>query len=291
MHGAVLTDSTNITMMENSFWYPRQGLFLNHTQYILVYHNNFRSRSAALDYQGSSNLWDNGYPDGGNYWSTFTAVDNCSGPNQDVYTGPDGIADTPYVFDFNQDNYPLMNPVQVLTDDPLRADFVAVLSDNPQSSDWTVMNPTWTTMNGYLDGSGVSAQIISTASYPTNRTVQDRAKTITSGDAPWKTAYLIGKYVDFNDKVTLLLETDGTVAVQVWQGSMNHNYVYHNSGLSPYDWHTFKVAFVGNTVYAYVDGTLYITAMDPIFGALGACSVSLASWGPSESQFDSVMIS
>jgi len=37
-------------------------------------------------------------------------VDNCSGPNQDVCPSPDGIGDTPYMFSYNQDNYPLMNP-------------------------------------------------------------------------------------------------------------------------------------------------------------------------------------
>jgi parallel beta-helix repeat protein len=282
IYGAVMTDSGYITLIGNYFSFPRAGLFLNHTRNMLVYHNNFFGRAPATDLQGSNNSWDNGYPDGGNYYSIYRAVDNCSGPNQDVCTGPDGIADTPYLFENNQDNYPFTYPVQKA---------IQVLSNDPKSPDWTVLYPTWTMVNGYLDGAGVSAQIISTASFPSDRTVQDRAKTIASGDAPWKTAYLIGKYVDFYDKVTLLLQTDGTIIVQVWQGSTNHNYVSFNSGLSPYDWHTFALAFMGNTVFAYVDGTLYISATDPIFGALGACQVSLASWGTSESQFDRVMIS
>ena len=55
----------------------------------------------------SVNTWDDGYPSGGNYWSDYTGVDDYSGPNQDQ-PGSDGIGDTPYVIDENnQDNYPL----------------------------------------------------------------------------------------------------------------------------------------------------------------------------------------
>jgi len=97
--------------------------------------------------------------------------------------------------------------------------------------------------------------------------------------------------VDFYDKAYMYIQTDGTVVLAMWQGSTNHGYVYYNSGLSPYVWHTFTLVFSGNTAKAYVDGTLYITATDPILGALGGASIGLASWGPSESQFDSATIS
>jgi hypothetical protein len=55
-------------------------------------------------------VWDNGYPSGGNYWSNYDGTDSYSGPCQNV-TGSDGVGDTPYVIDgSNQDNYPLMTP-------------------------------------------------------------------------------------------------------------------------------------------------------------------------------------
>ncbi len=166
-----------------------------------------------------------------------------------------------------------------------------ILSNTPTSSDWTGQSGTWRVVNGFMDGSGTSPQIRSSATFPSDRTVSVRDVTITSGGSVWKVAYLYGKYVDFNDKLYTYIQTDGTIVLAMWQGSTNHGYVYYNSGLSPYSWHTFKMVISGNTASVYVDGTLYITATDPIIGALGPASVGLASWGTSESQFDSVTIS
>jgi hypothetical protein len=54
--------------------------------------------------QWASNIiWHNGYPDGGNYWSDWTAPDELSGPNQDA-PGSDGIVDLPR----GNDLYPLI---------------------------------------------------------------------------------------------------------------------------------------------------------------------------------------
>ena len=78
-----------------------------------VYHNNFINNSAqALSVlaTGSPNIWDAGYPSGGNYWSDYASVDLFSGRYQNE-TGSDGIGDSPYVIDENNtDQYPLMEP-------------------------------------------------------------------------------------------------------------------------------------------------------------------------------------
>jgi len=59
---------------------------------------------------GYANIWDDGYPSGGNYWSDYTGADLCNGPYQNE-TGSDGIGDSPYIIDENNtDSYPLMNP-------------------------------------------------------------------------------------------------------------------------------------------------------------------------------------
>lgn len=67
-----------------------------------IYHNNFVS-NRQIYVEGSVNIWDHGYPSGGNYWSDYAGVDAKSGIHQNE-TGIDGIGDTAY----EQDNYPLM---------------------------------------------------------------------------------------------------------------------------------------------------------------------------------------
>ena len=76
-----------------------------------IYHNNFVNNANPIVLPWSSvDVWDDGYPSGGNYWSDYTGVDVKSGPNQDQPSS-DGIGDTPYIIDGNnRDNYPLMYP-------------------------------------------------------------------------------------------------------------------------------------------------------------------------------------
>ncbi len=76
-----------------------------------IYHNNFvNNTNQTYIRSGKTSVWDDGYPSGGNYWSDYTGEDLYSGPYQNE-TGSDGIGDTPYVIDENnQDNYPLMHP-------------------------------------------------------------------------------------------------------------------------------------------------------------------------------------
>jgi len=83
----------------------------------LFYHNNFVNNNEYDDY--CSNTWDNGYPDGGNYWDGYTGVDEYSGPDQDQ-PGSDGIGDTPYDIPggYVQDRYPLMLPVETPPNEP-----------------------------------------------------------------------------------------------------------------------------------------------------------------------------
>ena len=61
----------------------------------------------------SKNVWDNGFPLGGNYWENYTGADLYSGVNQTLQ-GSDGIADSPYLlYTSNMDNFPLVNPWQM----------------------------------------------------------------------------------------------------------------------------------------------------------------------------------
>jgi parallel beta-helix repeat protein len=122
----------------------------------IFYHNNFLNNTPQVQIVRSyKNMWHNGYPSGGNYWSDYNGTDFYSGPNQDQLGG-DGIGDTSYVIDENnQDNYPLMNPYALLGD--LNNDGVVNILDisifgkaygsYPGHSRW---NPT-----ADLDGNGV----------------------------------------------------------------------------------------------------------------------------------------
>ena len=84
----------------------------------IIFHNNFINNTRqvqmsplllAIRTNPSVAVWDKGYGVGGNYWSDYlskypnaTEIDNS------------GLGDTPYVIDaYNQDNYPLMRPVDI----------------------------------------------------------------------------------------------------------------------------------------------------------------------------------
>jgi parallel beta-helix repeat protein len=75
-----------------------------------IYHNNFVNNARQVSTYKSLNLWDDGYPSGGNYWSDYTDVDLCYGSYQNQ-TGSDGIWDHPFIIsENNTDRYPLVNP-------------------------------------------------------------------------------------------------------------------------------------------------------------------------------------
>jgi parallel beta-helix repeat protein len=77
------------------------------------YHNDFANNNVHLeggDLAAVPNVWDNGYPQGGNYWDTYHGTDNYSGYYQNE-TESDGIGDTSYqITQTNIDRYPLMTP-------------------------------------------------------------------------------------------------------------------------------------------------------------------------------------
>ena len=116
----------------------------------------------------SVNSWDVTYPVGGNYWSDYTGVDVKSGNNQNA-TGSDGIGDTPYVIDANnEDSYPLMpygSPPAVSIASPANATYavtsVSLSFEVSESTTWVgysldgAVNVTITgdeTLQGLADG-------------------------------------------------------------------------------------------------------------------------------------------
>ena len=79
-----------------------------------IYNNLFIKNNEYQAYDSGINFWDNGYPEGGNYWSDYTGVDLFEGPDQDI-PGSDNIGDTPYNIPggTKKDKYPLVTPDDV----------------------------------------------------------------------------------------------------------------------------------------------------------------------------------
>ena len=104
-YGIYLTGVTNSTVIENTISINCYGMRLYSSSNNSIFHNNFIDN---INYNAQdnrdSNLWDDGYPSGGNYWG-----DDYPGTDGDG----DGIGDEPYGISGGagaQDRYPLMQP-------------------------------------------------------------------------------------------------------------------------------------------------------------------------------------
>ena len=103
-YGIGLYSSSNNNTVSKNIMIANGGacLALSESSENKIYHNNFISSADQVQVSpGYANVWDDGYPSGGNYWSDYTGTD----------ANGDGLGDTPYVIDAdNQDRYPLMQP-------------------------------------------------------------------------------------------------------------------------------------------------------------------------------------
>ena len=119
--GIRIDNSTGNSIVGNNITANRHGT--HPFQDNKFYNNNFvnsTDKHAYFDSPDHKDIWDNGYPSGGNYWSNYTGVDEKKGPSQND-EGRDGIGDTPYIIDSNNtDRYPLMAP------------YISQLQSNPQ---------------------------------------------------------------------------------------------------------------------------------------------------------------
>ena len=101
-NGIVLYYSSNNVLSGNNVTaskiYGIYFYFTNNNANNVFYHNNFMNNTIQVYNKDAVNVWDNGYPSGGNYWSNYTGVD----------LEPDGIGDSWYEIDSsNIDHYPL----------------------------------------------------------------------------------------------------------------------------------------------------------------------------------------
>jgi parallel beta-helix repeat protein len=102
MEGIYLYSSYSNSISGNNITNNGYGIYLYFlSSYSGIFHNNFINNGQQVYSLDSVNVWDDGYPSGGNYWSDYVGVD----------VDGDGIGDTPYIIDAdNRDRYPLMEP-------------------------------------------------------------------------------------------------------------------------------------------------------------------------------------
>lgn len=120
--GIFVEGSSSNQFVANSIVHNQIGIRLNAANDNTIFHNNLVNNFLQVynrtDYP-CMNVWDSGYPSGGNFWSNYTGSDLLMGPYQNV-TGSDGIGDISYIIDnYNRDRYPLMTPysLQLLQSD------------------------------------------------------------------------------------------------------------------------------------------------------------------------------
>jgi len=108
-YGSIFIESSGNIITNNNIINNRVSMCLQSSDN-KIYHNNFINNTNPMWYISPGNIWDNGYPSGGNYWSDYTGVDEKSGPYQNA-TGSDGIGDSLYTAWNLEDLYPLMAPL------------------------------------------------------------------------------------------------------------------------------------------------------------------------------------
>ena len=98
--GVLLAFTTNSTITKNNITTNEYGIYLDESSNNKIYHNNFIDNTNQTFVQDVyTNIWDDGYPSGGNYWSDHVCTGNPSDGSQ------------PYVIDTNNiDHYPFQDP-------------------------------------------------------------------------------------------------------------------------------------------------------------------------------------
>jgi len=116
--GIWLWRSSSNNIHRNNMTDNDQGIVFIDSSSNIIYHDNLVNNTEQVHSCNSTNVWDDGYPSGGNYWSDY----------EDRYPdakemGGSGIWDTVYEPDENnQDRYPLMKPWTPEVEAPAQAE-------------------------------------------------------------------------------------------------------------------------------------------------------------------------
>jgi len=108
-YGLCLQNSSDNKLCYNKIADSGCGITLRNSSNNSIYHNDFANNSFPEVSYECVNVWDDGYPSGGNYWSDIGGADLFRGPYQNE-TGSDGIRDYRLCYPYPSDRYSLMNP-------------------------------------------------------------------------------------------------------------------------------------------------------------------------------------
>jgi parallel beta-helix repeat protein len=133
-------NSDNNTLSDNNVANNAYGIILDSSANF-IFHNSFVNNTNQVYTDGLANIWDNGYPSGGNYWSDYVA----RYPNA-LETDASGVMNTPYVIDANNvDRYPLIPELSPIA---LRANLVALDSSYlGLKTDYDALNASYNSLN------------------------------------------------------------------------------------------------------------------------------------------------
>jgi parallel beta-helix repeat protein len=190
--GIEFYDSTSNNISGNSITINYNGMELYYSSDNSMFHNNLVDNTYQVYTESSVNLWDDGYPSGGNYWSNHTKMDNYRGPNQNV-PGSDGICDTPYTINTdNQDNYPLTKPY---------GDYHDIGITNVTTSKTIVGQGYNSKISTKIINYGINTETFSITAYANTTVIDQRQITLTSRNSTtatftWNTSgFAKGSYV------------------------------------------------------------------------------------------------
>ena len=171
--GIRLGNSNSNIIVANEIFNNSMGIYIaSYGSNNLVYHNNFENNTEQAISFNSTNIWDSGYPSGGNYWSDYNGTDLFSGPYQNE-TGGDGIGDTPYIIPYvnNSDTYPLIKPYDTQHD-------IGITNTKPSK---TVVGQGYSlNINIRLVNYGVNTETFNVTAYANTTLIQTETITLTS---------------------------------------------------------------------------------------------------------------
>jgi parallel beta-helix repeat protein len=255
--GISLYASSSNTIAGNIITNNGYGIRLDYSSSNTIYHNNFMDNTNQVYSSGSINIWDDGYPSGGNYWSDYTSLDFCYGPYQNE-TGRDGIGDAPYIIDANnRDNYPLINiwnpPANVLFFD----DF-----EDGDLDGWTMVNGNWIVADQELtqsDSSHWPVIIWAGDKAWINYVLQVRVKP-TGGSGH---VFVLFRFV--NNQNFYLFGIRENWDDVVWNKCVNGSWgqeISQHKIIEQNQWYTLSIVVHGTSIRGYVDNVLYIETSD-----------------------------